>query len=200
MAIKAVIFDIGGVLEVTPPTGWQEKWSARVGLNHSDFASRLDATWTAGELGHISLQDAERQIADALTLTEAELVLFMDDLWVEYLGSLNVELVEYFEALRPRFKTGILSNGFVGAREREQEAYGFEDLCDVVTYSHEEGLKKPDARFYETVLRKLDVQPHEAVFLDDMDVCVDGASRVGMEAVQFIGNEQAISALEALFI
>jgi FMN phosphatase YigB (HAD superfamily) len=93
-----------------------------------------------------------------------------------------------------------LANGFVGAREREQEAYGFEDLCDVVTYSHEEGLKKPDARFYETVLRKLDVQPHEAVFLDDMDVCVDGASRVGMEAVQFIGNEQAISALEALFI
>ncbi len=30
MTIRAVVFDIGGVLEITPRTGWVEKWEARV--------------------------------------------------------------------------------------------------------------------------------------------------------------------------
>lgn len=33
MPIEAVIFDIGGVLEVTPPTGWLERWASRLGLS-----------------------------------------------------------------------------------------------------------------------------------------------------------------------
>jgi hypothetical protein len=32
MAIRAVVFDIGGVLEITPRTGWDEKWEARLHL------------------------------------------------------------------------------------------------------------------------------------------------------------------------
>jgi hypothetical protein len=45
---------------------------------------------------------------------------FMEDTWVEYLGTLNVELSDYFSSLRPRYQTPIISSSFVGAREREQ--------------------------------------------------------------------------------
>jgi putative hydrolase of the HAD superfamily len=99
--------------------------------------------------------------------------------------------------LRPRYKTGILSNSFVGARERERDAYGFEDLCDVVVYSHEEGLEKPDPRFYRIVTDRLGVRPDEAVLVDDHEICVQGARDVGMAAVLFCDNEQAIADLEA---
>ena len=191
--------DQGGVLELIPPTGWRDIWSARLGLDWSEIDSRLEVTWKAGELGHINLREAERQIATALGLSDAALARFMNDMWTEYLGTLNLELADYFKSLRPRFRTGVLSNGFVGAREREQHAYGFEDICDVIVYSQEEGFKKPDAHIYEIVLRQLDVRPHEALFLDDVESCVDGARRVGMDAVQFIGNEQAIADLESYF-
>ncbi|MGD0082201.1 MAG: HAD-IA family hydrolase [Acidimicrobiales bacterium] len=120
-----------------------------------------------------------------------------DDLWVEYLGTLNEELADYFAALRPRYKTATLSNSFVGAREREREAYGFEDLCDVVVYSREEGREKPDPRFYRIVIERLGVEPHEAVFLDDTQACIDGARRVGMTGVLFVNNDQAIAELDA---
>ncbi|MEM7736634.1 MAG: hypothetical protein AAF267_12675 [Deinococcota bacterium] len=33
MTIKAIVFDIGGVLEITPPTGWQQKWEALLELS-----------------------------------------------------------------------------------------------------------------------------------------------------------------------
>jgi putative hydrolase of the HAD superfamily len=93
--------------------------------------------------------------------------------------------------------TGILSNSFVGAREREREAYQLEDLCDVVVYSHEEGTEKPDPAFYALVVDRLGVQPQEALFLDDTETCVEGARRVGMTAVLFASNSQAIPELDA---
>jgi hypothetical protein len=45
-----------------------------------------------------------------------------------YLGTANTELIEYARSLRPRFRTGILSNSFVGAREREQAIKDIEAL------------------------------------------------------------------------
>lgn len=133
-----------------------------------------------------------------LGLDETRVAAFISDAWGEYLGSLNDELAAYFAQLRPRLRTGILSNSFVGAREREQAAYGFEDLCDVVVYSHEEGLLKPDPWFYRLICERLDVPPHEAVVLDDVQACVDGARDVGMAGVTFVDNGQAIAELAGL--
>lgn len=196
MAIDAVIFDIGGVLEITPATSWDDRWAARLGLDRSDMISRLEPIWNAGEIGAISLDDIEQWATEALGLREAEVPAFMDDQWSEYLGTLNEDLARYFAELRPRFRTGILSNSFVGAREREQDAYGFEEMCDVVVYSHEEGIRKPDARFYGIVCDRLGVQPQTVLFLDDVQACVEGARRVGMTPIRFVNNEQAIAELD----
>jgi epoxide hydrolase-like predicted phosphatase len=198
MAIEAVIFDIGGVLEATPSTGWRERWAAHLGLEPEEMARRLDPTFTEGSIGAIDLSRVERRIAEVLGLDPASLEAFMGDLWAEYLGTLNEKLAAYFAGLRPRYRTGILSNSFVGAREREQAAYGFEDLCDVVVYSHEEGCRKPDPRFYRIVCERLDLAPGEAVFLDDREMCADGARAFGMKAIRFIDNDQAIGQLETL--
>jgi hypothetical protein len=51
-------------------------------------------------------------------------------------GLYPTELIGYARWLRPRYRTGLVSNSFVGAREREQAAYGFEDLVDEIIYSH----------------------------------------------------------------
>jgi putative hydrolase of the HAD superfamily len=193
--LKAVVFDIGGVLEINPRTGWQERWRARLGV---DVADILEPVWSAGDVGAMTLAEVERETARLLGLDAAALRQFMDDVWEEYVGRLNDELARYFAALRPRYRTGIVSNSFVGAREREQRLYGFEDMCDVIVYSHEEGMKKPDPRIYEIVCRRLAVAPREAVFLDDSPACVEGARRAGMQAIHFVSNAQAITELEAL--
>ena len=83
----------------------------------------------------------------------------MDDAWAEYLGMLNHELAAYFAGLRLRYRTGILSNSVVGAREREQALYGFEDMCDTIVYSHEVGWRKPDPRIYWAVCDRLETAP-----------------------------------------
>lgn len=48
------------------------------------------------------------------------------------LGTANTERIEYARRPRSRYRTGTLSNSFVGARERDQAAYGFEDLVEEI--------------------------------------------------------------------
>jgi epoxide hydrolase-like predicted phosphatase len=122
----------------------------------------------------------------------------MADLWREYLGTANTELIEYARRLRPRYRTGILSNSFVGAREREQAAYGFEDLVDELVYSHECGLRKPDPGTYALVCSRLEVEPDQTAFLDDHGPNIEGARRAGLHAVLYSGNAQAIRDIEEL--
>lgn len=198
MSIDAVVFDIGGVLELTPATGWQRRWADELGLPCEEFERRLGPLWNPGALGHESLEAIELQTVEEFGLDGDQLARLSDDVWTEYLGTLNVVLAMYFAALRPRFRTGILSNSLVGAREREQAAYGFADMCDVIVYSHEEGLAKPDPRFYELVCERLGPVPQRTVFLDDKQACVDGARAAGLNAIRFESNEQAIAALDAL--
>jgi epoxide hydrolase-like predicted phosphatase len=110
----------------------------------------------------------------------------------------RTELIEFASRLRPRYRTGILSNSFVGAREREQQAYGFEDLVDEIVYSHESEMGKPDPRIYALACARLGVRPEEAVFLDDHDPFVTAAREAGLHAVRYQGNAQAIADIEEL--
>jgi epoxide hydrolase-like predicted phosphatase len=192
-----VIFDIGDVLERNPRTGWEKRWAERLHIEVDEFEQFLDPIWSAGSIGAVTLAEIEGQTAEAFGLDPMTVAALMDDAWAEYVGSLNFELADYFARLRLRYKTGILSNSFVGAREREQEAYGFEDMCDVIVYSHEVGYLKPDHRMYDLICERLAVDPEEAVLLDDVQVNVDGAREVGMGAITFATNAQAIAELEA---
>jgi epoxide hydrolase-like predicted phosphatase len=198
MTIHAVVFDIGGVLEFTPATGWQQRWASALDTDLAEFEARLAAIWRLGSVGAATLEEIERRTSEALSLDRAQTLGLLDDAWTEYLGSLNQQLATYFAGLRPRYRTGILSNSFVGARDLEQAAYGFQDMCDVVVYSHEEGVMKPEPRFYRLVCERLGVAPADTVFLDDVQTCVDGALAVGMKAVRFVDTDQAIAEINRL--
>jgi epoxide hydrolase-like predicted phosphatase len=195
VAIEAVLFDIGGVLEDTPRTGWERRWADELGMSLEEFERRLKPVGRPGSVGAITLHGAERRIASVFGLDEPSLERFMGDLWEEYLGTLNEELTAYFASLRGHYRTGIVSNSFAGAREREQALYGFEDMCDMIVYSHEVGCRKPDPRIYEIALQQLDVTPAQTVFLDDVQANVDGATAVGIEAILFVDTGQAIQDL-----
>jgi epoxide hydrolase-like predicted phosphatase len=198
MTIKAVVFDIGGVLEITPDLGWTGAWEARLGLSPGEIAERMADAWRDGGTGAITEADVHRAARDRLGLDDRQLTAFMADLWREYLGTANAELIEYAGRLRPRYRTGILSNSFVGAREREQAAYGFEELVDDIVYSHECGLSKPDPRSYALACERLSVGPAETIFIDDHRPNIDAARQFGLHAVRYLDNAQAIGEIEDL--
>jgi HAD superfamily hydrolase (TIGR01509 family) len=121
----------------------------------------------------------------------------LEDLWDWYVGELNAEMADYFRGLRPRYRTAILSNAAAGGRREEQARYGLDELADVLVYSYEVGIEKPDRRIYLLTCERLGVAPGEAVFLDDLEANVVAAREVGMRAVVFGSTDQAIADVEA---
>ncbi|WP_017242046.1 HAD family hydrolase [Streptomyces sp. SS] len=197
MTATCVILDIGGVLEFTPDTGWVQRWEQRLHLPPGTVNARMRDVWHAGSLGSISEREVHEQVATRLSLSTADTDAFMADLWTEYLGTPNDELIDYVRGLRGHCRLGILSNSFVGARERETTLYHFDELVEEIVYSHEIGIEKPDPRAFETICATLDVQPEHCLFIDDVPVNIAAAQSTGMHAHLFEDNPRTITRIAA---
>ena len=197
MESRCVILDIGGVLEITPPTGWMGQWEERLGLPAGSVGRRLDDVWRAGGIGTITEAQVRTAVGARLGLDATRVESFMADLWTEYLGTPNVELIEYVRGLRTRCRLGILSNSFVGAREREAARYRFDELVEEIVYSHEIGVTKPDPTAFDLACARLGVPAADCLFVDDNAVNVEAARTAGLQAHLFEGNDQAIAAIAA---
>jgi HAD superfamily hydrolase (TIGR01509 family) len=197
MTIRAVVFDIGGVLEFSVPMTFGQLWEPKLGLAEGSFDAAMSDVWTAGALGTVTEAGVHAAMRDRLGITEDQVDAVMADMWVQYLGTPNTELIEYARGLRPAVRTGILSNSFVGAGEREQAAYGLVELVDECMYSHEVGMRKPDPGLWQLACKRMGFDPAEVLFVDDVPVFVAGARAYGMRAVLFESTAQVIAEVEA---
>ncbi|MEV0976302.1 HAD-IA family hydrolase [Streptomyces sp. NPDC049915] len=196
-AEACVILDIGGVLEITPETGWVRRWEERLALPPGTVHERMGDVWQAGSVGSITERDVHEQVATRLGLDAPQVEAFMADLWVEYLGKPNEELISYVRGLRGSCGLGILSNSFVGAREREAALYRFDELVEQIVYSHEIGTEKPDPRAFQAACAALKVRPERCLFVDDAAANVHAARAVGMQAHLFEDNAGTIRRVAA---
>ena len=168
--------DLGEVLERVGDSAWPTRWAER---------------W-AGEAG----LDAD---GVALALSEDRVEAMMAEMWDGYCGELDVALHDYWLSLRDRgLLLGILSNSMDGARREEGRRYGFPDQADVLVYSHEVGLAKPDPAIYELTTKRLGVRPEEIAFLDDQPGNVAAARDHGWHALVHEDTGRSIAWLRDL--
>ena len=200
MTIKAVVFDIGGVLEQVQDDAWPEiwirEWERRMNLPAGHVTAVLESTGdvVTAEMSEVRIRDL---YADVLGLDEHLAHQMMAEMWDAYCGELDVVLRDFAAGLRPRFATAILSNSADGARREEQRRYGFEQLVDVIVYSHEVGVAKPDPAIFTLTQERLGVEAHEIVFLDDHDPHVQAARSCGWHAVWHRDTAASINAITA---
>lgn len=201
MAFRAVVFDIGGVLELNTNTALMEivgaQWEQRLGLSPGELERRMKPIWQAGSLGNCTEEEVHQELEKRLGMSEEQVAEYMRVTWDWYCGSFNVPMADFFRSLRPRYRTALLSNSFVGARRQEQERYHYAEMCDLIIYSHEVGVAKPERRIYELTCERLGVQPAEMLFLDDSPRAVEGARVLGIHALLFQNTQQAIAEIEA---
>ena len=201
MAIRAVVFDIGGVLELDVielvDIGLNARWEQILGLQPEELGLRMEPIWQSGSLGMCTEEDVHREMGERLGMNQEQIEAYMREMWDWYCGRLNVPMANFFRSLRPRYQTAILSNSFVGARREEQQRYHFEEMCDLIIYTHEEGIAKPDPRIYELTCQRLGVQPAQMLFLDDNQQNIAAARALGIHAIHCRETEQAIADVQA---
>ncbi len=183
MTIRATIWDLGGVLLRRKGFARREQLAARLG-------------YTRVELEELVAVHRWANVHTALNLSLDEMPAFKAAYWGD--TRLDRALVDYIRALRPRYRTALLSNAWPGARTLLTERWQIADAFDHIIISAEIELRKPDPLIYHLALARLDVAPNEAVFLDDDEKNVQGARDIGLCVIHFQNPEQALVELQQL--
>jgi epoxide hydrolase-like predicted phosphatase len=183
--LKAIIFDVGGVLVRTFDRGPREAWEKRLGLAHGEADSIVfgGKMGTKAQLGEISDEELWTWVGRQLDLTPRRLAEFRRDFWAG--DALDDTLVEFIRSLRQRYQTAIISNATDSMRSRLTEHYPIVDVFDLIVISAEEKVMKPDPEIYKRTLHLLGRSPAETIFIDDSMPNVAAARNLGMSAVHF---------------
>ena len=157
MAIRAVIFDIGGVLIQEMDLNLGGEWDAQLGLQPGELTQRFidSGVPQLALIGEISRQEAWQRIAAYLHFSGEQLHEYESKLWAQCF--LYTDMAQFIKDLRPRYKTATLSNDWLGAREENNRRFGLADAIqvDLMVYSAEEKLAKPDSRIYQLTCDRL---------------------------------------------
>ena len=205
--IRAVISDFGGVL-TTPLIG--------------SFANYQNETGISAEaLGRAMQAVAERDGAHPLfelekgRLTEVE---FLDRI----AGALEPELGHrpemhrfkeiYFDALDPNepmievmrrakdagYRMALLTNNVREWEPLWRSMLPVDEIFELVVDSAFVGMRKPEPEIYELTLERLGdgIGAEECLFVDDVEVNIEAARELGLRAVHFRDNGQAVGEIE----
>lgn len=222
--VRAVIFDYGGVIS-TPLTpallaaahvlGVAPPALARLLFGTDDVENPLGGDVVDGAPtapGHVT-HDWHRLEVGESTFDEyvegvrararEQAIDFSDEVLGEFLAALapgtHWRVVHEVRALRDRgLRLALLTNNVREFGETWRDTFPVDELFPVVVDSSEVGLRKPDVRIYELACDRIEVAPHESVFVDDNAHNVEAARSLGMEAVHFRDPDDAIIDIRAI--
>ncbi len=182
---RAVIFDFGRVISAQKPQSLFRQYEKDLGLtpdtiNQIMFDSHF---WEEAMLGHRSADAYWTAIGPELGLkSPAEIDAFRRRYHAD--ESIDNAVLDLILNLHGRYKLAVLSNNPPGL-DRWLADWNLLELFDEVFCSGDEGLVKPDPAAYQTILDRLAVKPHEAVFIDDTPGHVAAACRLGIHGILF---------------
>jgi putative hydrolase of the HAD superfamily len=190
LALRAVVFDYGIVL-TGPPSA--EAWAAMkriTGMSEDRFAQLFWAdrpAYDEGKLNGITFWQKFLRDAGLPQRHVEELNRWDCRLWTVQ----NPIMVAWQQKLKQHgLLTAILSNMGDTILESVEREFDWIHRFDVLVWSFQLGIAKPDPAIYRHTLAQLGALPEEALFIDDKQENVEAAQALGIQAIEYSSVEQ----------
>ncbi|NJC98705.1 MAG: hypothetical protein C3F07_09105 [Anaerolineales bacterium] len=197
MSIKAVFFDLGGVIVRTEYQAPRQHLAERLDMEYDDLVRIVFDSDSAQKatVGDVTSADHWATVMKRLKRPGSEMQTIRDEFFAGDI--VDRELLDFIRSLRGDYKTGLISNAFDDLRTfivREK----FDDAFDHMVISAEVGAAKPGARIFQIALDQLEVSPKEAVFVDDFQENIEGCEKLGIKGIHFKDPQIALQELKTL--
>jgi epoxide hydrolase-like predicted phosphatase len=206
LTVQTVISDFGGVL-TSPLLGSFVAFQDETDISMENLGSAMqriserDGSHPLFDLekGLISEADFLNRVADELE-PEIGHRPNMHSFTEIYFNALepNAPMIELMRELQGRgLRMALLTNNVREWEPRWRTMVPIDEIFELVVDSAFVGCRKPEPRIYEILLERLGVEAAGCLFVDDVEVNCEAARELGMAAVHFRDNEQAIAEVRA---
>ncbi|MBI4097156.1 MAG: HAD family phosphatase [Candidatus Levybacteria bacterium] len=187
--IKLIIFDLGGVVFTNGTKNFAKYLSEKYQkdfeetynfLNYSDIGNGYRE-------GKITRNGFWKKAKEELQLKEE--VDELEKIWINCYD-LITETKNIILQLKNKYKLFYLSDNVRERVDALDKKYYFLEWFDDGIFSHDIGVRKPNPRIYELTLKKAQVRPEEAIFIDDKESSLPPAQNLGIKTILFTSPEQ----------
>lgn len=197
-SINTVIFDVGNVLVNYDWKSYVKSFDFPEELNQLAASAMFEnPLWEEADRGVMTPQ----QLEDGFAANAPQYADEMRMLFRRAEGTVTVYPYarEWVRELKNRgMKVYILSNYASQMFERTKKQMDFLPLVDGAIFSFQCHKIKPEQEIYQELIKKYQINPAKAVFIDDRSVNVEGAREAGLKALQFTSYKDTKSALERM--
>ncbi|MFC7784070.1 MULTISPECIES: HAD family hydrolase [unclassified Rossellomorea] len=189
--IQAAIFDLDGTLLNRDASVYEfisnqyerlDKW-----LRHIPKESYITRFIELDKRGYVWKDEVYKRLIEEFTIPE----LTWEGLLEDYISEFKHSCVPFphlhnmlDELKKKNIKLGMITNGFGQFQMDNILALEIKAYFDEILVSEWEGLKKPDPKIFKRALVRLNLKPHECIFIGDHpEYDVYGAQKVGMKGI-----------------
>jgi len=196
--IRNIIFDVGNVLLNFKPGQFLMRF-VNDEIRIKKFANNVvkSETWRNLDRGTITLQEAQDEYIERYP-EEKKLILLFFSHWQEMLTPIkhNIQILQ--ELKSNDYKIYLLSNYIKEAFDYVQERNDFFSIVDGKAISYKIKSAKPEAKIYQSLLEKYNLDPEQCVFIDDVEANVTQARSMNIVAIHYSKDTDLRSELRKL--
>jgi len=205
--LEAVIFDLGGVLTLPQSPEKVDELRALLGspLDREAFAEAYRAPRLDYDRGLIGRDEYWSRVAEGARpgdgsmpsgAARSELLERLTRVDIEGWFNIRPEMVELVRRLKTELgRVALLSNINRECAGHLEANFDWIGLFDVVVYSCDHLLLKPERAIFDLCLAKLGLRAERCLFIDDIEENVEGARAAGLEGHRFVERTKLDEAL-----
>jgi putative hydrolase of the HAD superfamily len=198
--ITAIFWDVGGVLLSNAWDRAQRQTALQhFQLDEVEFADRHEMLISSFERGKLTLQEYLQR-----TVFYRPRPFTQQD-FTDFMHSLSQPNPETLDLARSLAKSGQYLMGTINNESRELNHYrmqtcGLREMFSLFVSSCFVGLRKPEEGIYRLALEITQKAPEECCFIDDRDLNLEAASRLGMRVIRMDNAQQLRTDMQKLGI
>jgi putative hydrolase of the HAD superfamily len=195
---RGLILDYGEVLCFKPMPEQIERMAALFGISAGYFMQLYERNRREYDRGDLSAERYWFSFADEPRLRlRADQIQLLRDWDVEMCSNTDPLMIAWLQAVQlSGVRTALLSNMANDMIARVRNSFSWIRYFDCMVFSSEKRLAKPEAAIYQRCLEELGTSPQQTLFVDDRNLNVVAARKLGIQAIQFESVRQLRTQLE----